>query len=197
MKRAIGAIAVYDDPEKGRVAFLQVRKADDSYPGCVEKTWGGGVEDGERFSEAVCREYGEELRECIRRALGQNAQIPQELTGLQKKETDQVMTEEPSEATVDSHTGKYVLRRLNVLRQEGKKLVVTLLCEILDPAVVSEIQPMIDAGVLIPLTAGELDRLTPIAAEHKHTGIPVEERQEGKLGMFPDEIEAVTRVLTV
>ncbi len=196
MKRAIGSIAVYNDPTKGRTALLQVRKADDSYPGCVEKTWGGGAAEGERLSKAVCREYAEELRECVSRTLGDDAPLPQVLTDLHKDETDQVMTEEPQETTVDLREGTYTLRRLNVLRQEGKKLVVTLLCEIHDPALVAAVQPMIDAGVLLPLTANELDRLTPISGEHKQSGIPDDQKQQGKLGMCPDEIEAVTKALT-
>lgn len=54
---------------------------------------------------------------------------------------------------------------------------------------------MIDAGVLQPLTASELNRLTPISGEHKQSGIPDDQKQQGKLGMFPDEIEAVTKAL--
>lgn len=181
MKRAIGSIAVYEDPAKGRVALLQVRKEGDSYPGCVEKTWGGGAEENERLSKAVCREYGEELRECVGRALGEDAPLPQTLIDLHKEETSTVAVDEPQEEVVDQRVAKYTLRRLNVLRQEGKKLVVTLLCEIHDPALVAAAQPMIDARVLMPLSANELDRLTPITGEHKQVGIPEDQRNAGKL----------------
>jgi hypothetical protein len=121
--------------------------------------------------------------------------MPQALADLHKEETDRVVLDEPQEEVVDQRESKYTLRRLHVLRQEGKKLVVTLLCQIHDPALVASIQPMIDAGVLLPLTANELDRLTPISGEHKQSGIPEAQRQNGKLGMFPDEIEAVSKAL--
>ena len=57
MKRAIGAIAVYEDPAKGRTVLLQVRRSDDAFPSCVEKTWGGKAGENERLSKAICREY--------------------------------------------------------------------------------------------------------------------------------------------
>ncbi len=195
MKRAIGCIAVYEDATKGRVALLQVRKAGDSYPKCVEKTWGGGAAEGERLSVAICREYGEELRECVDRTLGEGAPLPQSLVDLHREETSTVAVDEPLEEVVDQQKATYTLRRLNVLRQEGKMLVVTLLCQIQDPHLVADLQPMIDAGVLLLLTANELDRLTPISGEHKKAGLSEAQIQEGKLGMFPDEIEAVTKAL--
>ncbi len=193
MKRAVGAIAVYDDPEQGRTALLQVRKDDDSFPGCVEKTWGGGLENDERFSEAICREYREEVAECIKRAVGSDDAIPESLAALQKPA---VAADDLETADVaDAEPGSYTLRRLNILRVEGKKLVVTLLCEIHDPALVEALQPLVERGVLLAITEKDLPRLQPLKPDYKTGGLPADLRGEGKLGMFQDEIDAVTTAL--
>lgn len=182
---------MYDDPSEGRTAFLQVRAQGDSFPGCVEKTWGGGAEDGEPLSQAICREYREELAEVLRRALG-DAPVPDALAALQKTET----AADPETAdTADEHPGAYALRRLNILREEGKKLIVTLLCEIRDPALAQALQPLVERGVLLALRSEDLPRLEPINRDHKKDGLPKELREQGKLGMFPDEIEAVRSAL--
>jgi hypothetical protein len=195
MKRAIGAIAVYEDPKRGRTAVLQVRKKGDSFPQCIEKTWGGGAEQDEKLSAALCREYGEEVCEVSARSGISPSSL---LLKQQKPETVVDPETDHVHEIIDTDHQRYVLERLNELRETGKKLIVTLLCRIQDPQLVEEIQPLVDAGTLIKVTAADVHRLVPInAVDHKVHGLTADQREAGKLGMFPDEIEAVRIALGV
>lgn len=195
MKRAIGAIAVYEDPKEGRTAVLQVRKSDDSFPDCVEKTWGGGAEQDEKLAMALCREYGEEVREVSARSGISPSSV---LLGRRKPETTIDPEMDSTADIIDTDNRGYVLQRLNEFREVGRKLVVTLLCTIRDEKIIAAIQPLADAGTLVKITAAGFLRLVPInAAEHKTSGLPSDQRKEGKLGMFPDEIEAVRIALGI
>jgi hypothetical protein len=148
LKRSIGALAVIDSDDPS--AIVQVRDAEDSYPGCLQLTIHGGVEDEETLKAALDRETREEIRELFQRA---SLFPPNDLI-------------ENVEATI--HDIRIVHRIRTTNRQ-----VVSLSAK-LDPSMTPYLRPLIERDIIRLVTRNELRDIRVINSddpEHKKSGL--------------------------
>ena len=173
-KRSTGVLATIAHNGE-RKAVLQIRNSEDSYPGCAQVTFHGGLEKGEeddfeRVRDGLRREFGEEVRELFERT---DAEPPTSL--LERADNPPIMQ---------------VISRVS----SNKRQVVTLLCELDDQTFYEQIKPLIESGVVKLVGKDDLGKLCAIDRsnpDHKKHGVGDE-----LIGMHTDELEVVQSVLT-
>lgn len=167
LKRSIGALAVIDSDYPA--AILQVRDASDSYPGCLQLTVHGGVEDQETLKAALNRETREEVCELFQRA---SLFPPNDLI-------------QNVEATI--HDVRIVHRVRTSNRQ-----VVSLSAK-LNPNMAPYLRPLIERDIIRLVTRNELRDIRVINSddpEHKKGG-----RGGSVSAMFEDDLRVLKIVL--
>ncbi|MFA6080252.1 MAG: hypothetical protein WC753_02095 [Candidatus Gracilibacteria bacterium] len=206
---AVGALVTCEINGK-KYVILQKRVADDSFPGCLQVTVHGGLKGTnkrkrESMSNGLGREVREEVYEILERSTlrwpnrsmhwGIEEVLHWNLIGggdLVESKRKRNLLE-----------GKGILSRSRKTREgttsKMRKTDITLGFDITFenqqryPLLMPEIRKLQTDGVIVLLSSDEIDKLVPIDPKlHKEHGVT----EDGKYGMFADEIEAVKKALT-
>jgi len=161
-ERSVGAVVLLDLPGQERRAIVQIRAADDSFPGCAQITIHGKVQKGESLRDALQRETHEEIREMFERV---SMPPPPELEQL---------VEHPSQ---DLH----VVGRAS----DARKQVASLSLTVRNPHIIDFLRPLIAENVIRLISSADLQQIVvinPRDPDQKKNGV-----RSGLLGMFEDE----------
>lgn len=209
-----------------KYAILQKRTADDSFPGCLQVTIHGGLEkkwgmktetnraERESMIDGLKRETVEEVTEMISRSISLtddqkntlwNAVLINvgELTGIYMLAWEAPFRKAMKVFLNNTLEQKWLItvsRKTKKGEKTARKTDATFWFHIsgknniASPELMPTIQQLAEDWVIVLLSSEELEKLVPLEPKlHKKEGIT----EEGKYGMFQDEIDAVKKALGV